>query len=278
MKKLIVSLLFITLLVGCGNATKQSEEHGETETTKIILGVVGEPYKYWEPVKEHLAEDGIELEIKVYSEYPVPNKVLHEGDIDVNAFQHYRYFDQEVGDFGYELTVLGDTILDPLAIYSEKIDDINDLKEGSTVIIPDDVSNGGRALKLLEDAGLIEVDESKGYLPSVLDITSNPKNLDIKPMQAEVIPTVLVDVDLAVINGDLAVAYGLRSNKDSLYIEEVDFTKNPGAKELVNILAVRTGDETRPELIKLKEYFQSDDVIDVINDYYDGAFVPAWDK
>lgn len=274
MKKLLIGVLFVTLLVACGS----SDKGVETADKKIILGVVGEPYKYWDPVKEKVDEEGIELEIKVYSEYNIPNKVLAEGDIDVNAFQHYRYFNQEVSDFGYELEVLGDTILDPLGIYSEKLKDLSELEEGATVLIPDDVSNGGRALKLLEDAGLIEVDPAKGFLPSVLDITSNPKNLDVKPAQADVIPTILHDVDLAVINGDLAVAFGLRSNKDALYVEEVDFSKNPGAKELVNILAVRKGDEDREELIRLKELFQSQEVIDVFNDYYDGAFVPAWNK
>ncbi len=269
----------ITLLVGCGSKVSNETETGTNEDSKkIVLGVVGEPYKYWGPVKEKLAEEGIDLEIKVYTEYPVPNKVLAEGDIDVNAFQHYRYFNNEVEEFEYELEVLGDTILDPLGIYSKKVTDLADLKDGSTILIPDDVSNGGRALKLLEDAGLIEVDASKGYLPTVQDITKNDKNFDIKPTQADVIPTILEDADTAVINGDLAVAFGLRSNKDSLYLEEVDFSKNPGAKELVNILAVRKGDETRPELIRLKELFQSNDVIAVLNDYYDGAFVPAWNK
>lgn len=275
MKKILLSLLFVALLVACGG--KPGSE-GNEEKTKLVLGVVGEEYKYWNHVVEKLAEDGIELEIKVFNEYPIPNRALADGDIDINAFQHYRYFNEEVESHGYDLVVLADTFNDPLGIYTTEIKSIEDIKEGASILIPDDVSNSGRALKLLEDAGLITVDPAKGYLPTIEDITENPLNLDIKGAKADLLPALLEDVDLAVINGDLGFAHGLSANDDAIYIENIDFESNPAAKELINILAVRNGDETKAEFLKIKEYFQSEDTIKSFNEDYNGAFVPAWNK
>ncbi|NLY63137.1 MAG: MetQ/NlpA family ABC transporter substrate-binding protein [Erysipelothrix sp.] len=276
MKKIILSILFIALLVACGSKGTEGET-GETENKKVVLGVVGEPYKYWDPVIEKLKADGIDLELKVYSEYSIPNNALNAGDIDINAFQHYLYLNQEIENFDYKITVLGDTIVDPLGLYTKKVENLDSVPEGATILIPDDISNGGRALKLLEAAGLIEVDPAKGYLPSVLDITSNPKNLEIKSSQSDLTPSLLEDVDLAVINGDLAISFGLKPSEDTIYLEELDFEANPAAKELINVLVVREGDEKREELLKIKEYFQSEEVKAIFEDYYFGAFKAAWE-
>ncbi len=273
MKKILVSLLVVLLvLVGCSNGPKDEER------TKLVVGVVGQPYKYWDPVIESLKEEGIDLELKVFSEYTIPNRALNDGDIDANAFQHYRFFDEEVKDFNYEISSLGDTILDPLGIYTSAYKSLDEVEDNAVVLIPDDASNGGRALKLLEGAGLIEVDPAKGFLPSDLDITSNPKNLEIKPVKASLIPSLLEDADLAVINGDLAVSFGLKPSSDSIYIEEFDFAANPDQEGLKNLIAVRTADIDKDEYKKLKEAFQSQAVIDVLNGHYNGAFIPAWDK
>lgn len=274
MKKILLSILLIALLVGCGSKT----DNDESERVKITLGVVGEEYKYWNHVIEKLAEDNIDLEIKVFTEYPIPNRALNDGDIDINAFQHYRYFNSEVEANEYDIVVLADTFNDPLGIYTNSIKSIEDIEEGATILIPDDVSNAGRALKLLEDAGLIKVDPAKEFLPTLLDITDNPLNLDIKGARADLLPTLLEEVDLAVINGDLAFTYGLSANDDTIFLENIDFEANPSAKELINVLAVRKGDESKPEFLKIKEYFQSEDTIKSFNEDYNGAFVPAWNK
>lgn len=274
MKKILVSLLVVLLvLVGCSGKGTDIDER-----ISLKVGVVGEPYKYWDPVIEVLKEEGIDVELKVFSDYPIPNRALNDGDIDANAFQHYRYFEQEVSDFGYDLSALGDTILDPLGIYASTYKSLDEVEEGALILIPDDVSNGGRALKLLEGAGLIEVDSSKGFLPSELDITNNPKNLEFKAVKASLIPSLLEDADLAIINGDLAVAYGFKPSSEAIYIEEFDFVANPDQVGLKNLIAVRTADKDKVEYIKLKEAFQSQAVIDVLNGYYEGAFIPAWEQ
>lgn len=270
MKKLLISLLAILLLtVGCSQKDENTNE-------EITVGVVGEHYEYWQPVIDRLAKENITLTLKVFSEYSIPNKALAEKDIDMNAFQHYLYLNQEKKEFGYDIAVLAETIIDPLGIYSNKLDSVENVNENSVVIIPDDVTNGGRALKLLESAGLITVDIAKGYLPSVLDITENKLNLDIKNVKADLIPSMLQDVDLAVINGDLAVSYGKKPSQDSIFLEEVDASVNENVKDLVNIIVVRTEDLENVNYLKVKEYFQSDEVIKVMDEYYNKAFIPAW--
>lgn len=268
MKKLAISLLVVLLLlVGCGQKSDDKE---------IVVGVVGEHYEYWTPVVEELEKEGITLTLKVFSEYSIPNKALAEGDIDMNAFQHYLYLNDQVETFGYDLKVLAETIIDPLGIYSDKLTNISEVSKESLVVIPDDVTNGGRALKLLEAAGLITVDKSKGYLPSILDIVDNPLNLEIKNVKSDLIPSMLIDVDLAVINGDLAVSYGFEPAKDSIYLEDVDIEKNENVKELINIIVVRSEDIDNKDYLRVKELFQSDAVVAVMEDYYNGAFIPAW--
>lgn len=268
MRKLLISILFILLfVVGC--ATNNSNE-------EIVVGVVGEHYKYWEPVIEKFKEEGITLTLKVFNEYSIPNRALAEKEIDLNAFQHYLYLNQEIEEFGYELSVLAETIVDPLGIYSNKHLSLDTVEPNSTVIIPDDVTNGGRALKLLEAASLIKVDASKGYLPSLLDITENGLDLDIKYAKSDLIPSMLPDVDLAVINGDLAVSYGKQPSVDSIFLEDVDIENNENVKDLINVIAVRSEDINNENYQKVKEYFQSDEVIKIMDEYYNKAFIPAW--
>ena len=137
MKRLAISLLFVLLLlVGCSQKNEKKE---------IVVGVVGEHYEYWTPVVDQLEKEGITLTLKVFSEYSIPNKALSEGDIDMNAFQHYLYLNDQITNFDYDLKVLAETIIDPLGIYSDKIMDLSNVSENSKVIIPDDVTNGGRA-------------------------------------------------------------------------------------------------------------------------------------
>lgn len=272
MKRLVLLVFGLLLLVGCGVSTKTSSEN------KIVVGVVGEPYKYWDPVIESLAKDGIEVELKVFTGYYVPNKALNDKEIDVNAFQHYRFFEAEKEDHKYDIAVLGETILDPLGIYGSNIKDLKDVEDQGIVLIPDDASNGGRALKLLEDAGLISLDSSKGYLPTVQDILKNPKSLVIKETEASSIPSLLPDASLAIINGDLAVSYGFKPSEEALYLENFNFKDFPEQEGLKNVLVVREEDLEKEELVKLKEAFQSDAVKEVLSSYYNDAFIPAWDK
>ena len=154
------------------------------EKTVIKLGVVGENNEQWQPVIEKLAEENIDLELVKFADYPLPNRALNDGEIDLNSFQHIAYFEDDCKNNGYDLSIIGETIIAPLGLYSNKIKDVSEIKDGDIIAIPNDATNGGRALKLLESAGLIKIDPAAGYTPTKKDITENPLNLDIKEVEA----------------------------------------------------------------------------------------------
>ena len=133
------------------------------EKTVIKLGVVGENNEQWQPVIEKLAEENIDLELVKFADYPLPNRALNDGEIDLNSFQHIAYFEDDCKNNGYDLSIIGETIIAPLGLYSNKIKDVSEIKDGDIIAIPNDATNGGRALKLLESAGLIKVDPEAGY-------------------------------------------------------------------------------------------------------------------
>ena len=192
------------------------------EKTVIKLGVVGENNEQWQPVIEKLAEENIDLELVKFADYPLPNRALNDGEIDLNSFQHIAYFEDDCKNNGYDLSIIGETIIAPLGLYSNKIKDVSEIKDGDIIAIPNDATNGGRALKLLESAGLIKVDPEAGYTPTKKDITENPLNLDIKEVEAANTASLLPDVAAAVINGGHAVDNGLNPEKDSIFLESVE--------------------------------------------------------
>ncbi len=258
------------------SSTEESEASQASvagENTVVKLGVVGENNEQWQPVIDKLAEEGITLELVKFSDYALPNVALNDGDIDLDAFQHYAYFNNQVKEQGLDLTVIGETIIAPLGVYSDKISSLDELKDGDQIAIPNDPTNGGRSLKVLEAAGLIEVDPEAGYVPELKDITSNPKNLEFVEVEAAQTASLLPDVAVAVINGGHAVDNGLNPQKDSLYLEEVtEGSDNP----YINVIAVRTADKDNALYQKIVEYFRSDEVAKVIEEAYKGAYIPAW--
>lgn len=207
MKKLITFLvLAVFVLSACGN----------NKSEKVTLGVASNDTKAWEKVKELAKKEDIDLEIKQFSDYNVPNTALNDGDIDMNAFQHFAFLEAfKKANKGTEITPIRTTVLAPLGIYSEKIKDIKDVKDGAKVVIPNDVSNQARALKLLEKAGLLELNKDFGLSSSIKDIKNNPKNLDIKAVDAQQTARALSDVDISVINNGVATKAKLRREKRS---------------------------------------------------------------
>ncbi|EAC9287430.1 MetQ/NlpA family ABC transporter substrate-binding protein, partial [Listeria monocytogenes] len=185
MKKFVQSivlgaaLLFIT---GCGNNGSAAANDQEEVTVK--LGVIGADTDVWDDVKDRLKDEGINLEYVQFSDYNQPNAALADGSIDLNSFQHQFFLDNYNEEFGTDLVSIGNTVNAPLGIYSDKVTDVNDLAEGAKVAIPNDVTNGGRALLLLQSAGLIKVDEAAGQTPTVADITENRLNLEISELDA----------------------------------------------------------------------------------------------
>ena len=235
------------------------------EKTVIKLGVVGENNEQWQPVIEKLAEENIDLELVKFADYPLPNRALNDGEIDLNSFQHIAYFEDDCKNNGYDLSIIGETIIAPLGLYSNKIKDVSEIKDGDIIAIPNDATNGGRALKLLESAGLIKIDPAAGYTPT---------KKDIKEVEAANTASLLPDVAAAVINGGHAVDNGLNPEKDSIFLESVEEgSDNP----YVNIIVARTADKDNELYKKVVDYFRTPEVAKVIEETYKGAYIPTWE-
>ena len=185
-------------LTGCGDETK-------SDVKVIKVGVVGEYNAQWDTVNQNLAADKLKVELVKYSDYATPNRALSDKDIDLNAFQHKAFLANDTARNGYKITSIGDTILAPLCIFNNKskIQKIADIKDGDKIAIPADLTNGGRALKLLEAAGLIEIDPAKGYVPNKTDITKYNVKIEIVEAESGVLANLLPDVAAAVINGEI---------------------------------------------------------------------------
>lgn len=275
MKKLLCCLLAALVLAGCSSAPKENSnstpEGQEARTVKV--GVIGENNEYWQPIIDEMAKDNVTIEFVTFSDYAMVNKALAAGDIDIDSFQHYAYFDKDCEANGYDLTAIGETVLAPLSLYSKKITSIDEIQDGDKIAIASDVTNGGRAIKLLESLGYLEVDPSKGYTPSVTDITKYNVNIELIEIEANTIPSILPDVTAGFINGTIAIDSGLSPNKDSIFMETVqEGSDNP----YINIIAARTADKDDAVYKKICELFQTDAVAQIINDQYDGALIPAW--
>ena len=196
---LTLTLALILALTACGSKPAgDSGGSAASEPVTIQLGVVGGIYEdLWTPAQEALKAENINLEFVQFSDYVTPNNALANGEIDLNAFQHRIYLQSEVESYGYEIETIGNTFIIPLNIYSDKVSSVEELKDGDVVAIPDDLTNGGRALKVLEAAGLIALDAGAGFSPTVDDITAYSTAIEIEELKANVIPSVLPDVATA---------------------------------------------------------------------------------
>lgn len=277
MKKITkaLSLLLVSALVltGCGASQSSETATPASETTKVKIGVVGtNEEEIWKHVKEKVASDGIDLEIVVFSDYNLPNDALANGDIDLNAFQHYIFLDSYNTERNSDLTVIGETFISPLGLYSQKVESVEEIKEGDTIAIPNDPTNGGRALLLLQSAGLITVDPSKGDTPTVNDITENKLGLTISELDASQTARSLPDVAAAVINGGIAVDAGLVPSTDSIFLEKLTATSKP----YINVIVARAEDKDNEVYLKIVDAFRQDDTAAVIEEVTSGACIPIW--
>lgn len=268
MKKIFVLLVLLLVIVGCGS-------NGTQEDRVYKVGVV-DTYQStaWNYISEQAAKDGIKVEVVVVDDYPIPNRLLNSGDIDLNSFQHTIYLNQEIEDYGYEISPIAKTIIEPMGLYSQKITNLNDLPNGAVIGIPDDVTNGGRALNLLAKAGIIELDTTSDQIPNLNNIVGNSKNVEIKEVSATVLPSLLSEYDLAAINGGVAIDFGLSLENDALVSEEISLdSDNP----FINVLVVRTDDLDNADLKKLVELYHSDEVKELILNETKGASIPVWE-
>ena len=246
MKK-ILSFLIVAILVlaACGG------NNGK----KVTIGVASNDTKAWEKVKELAKKDDIDLEIKHFSDYNVPNKALSDGDIDLNAFQHFAFLDQyKKAHKDTNIEALSTTVLAPLGIYSDKVKNIKDVKKGAQVAIPNDVYNQARALKLLESAGLIKLKKNFGLNGTTKDIESNPKDLKIKAVDAQQTARALSDVDISVINNGVATKAGKDAKKDPIYLEKAS---SDAVKPYINVVAVNSKDKDNKTYKKIIELYHS---------------------
>ncbi|SPF69478.1 NLPA lipoprotein [Propionibacterium ruminifibrarum] len=256
-------------LVGCSGSSSDSEE-----TTTVKVGVYGDNNEPWETAAANLEEnENIEIELVKFSDYVQPNQALSDGSVDLNSFQTQIYLETYNSEHGTDLTSIGYTIIEPMGLYSNTYDDLDALPDGATVTIPNDVSNGGRALKLLEKAGLITVDPEAGVTGTKEDITDNPKNLQITELDAAQTARSLSDSDLAAINADIAVDAGLLPSEDALLREEVGEESAP----YYNVIAARAEDTDNETYKKVVEYFQTEEVAQTIADAYKGSQFPVWE-
>ena len=281
--KLIGAALATTLLAltltACGGQTDTDADHtADGETVTVKLGVVGGIYEdLWTPAKEKLKDEGIDLEFVQFSDYVTPNSALANGEIDLNAFQHRIYLQSEIDSYGYEIENIGNTFIIPLNLYSQKVSSVDELKDGDTVAIPDDLTNGGRALKVLEAAGLIELDPAAAFNPTLDDITNYKVGIQIEELKANVIPSALADVTAAVVNGNYALDFGLKT-EEAIYKDTV-----LDVEEYWNLIAARTADLADPDKAavyeKVVEAFQTPETETVFNDTYGGYFIAVgWDQ
>ena len=242
------------------------------EPIVVKVGVVGANNQQWDTVNELLAKDNIKVELVEFAEYKLPNNALDAGEIDLNAFQHKAYLQKETDDLGYSIAILGDTIVAPLSLYSDKITDVSELKEGDKIAIPSDPTNEGRCFKILESAGLLEVDPAAGYVPEMKDITANPLKLEFVEVEASNTASLLPDVAAAFVNGAHAIDNGLKI-EDAVYTEQVE----PGSDNpYINIIVCRTADLDNEVYKKVLAAYQSDETAQAIRDIYQGTYIPAF--
>jgi D-methionine transport system substrate-binding protein len=238
------------------------------ETIKV--GVTGGPHEQvMEVVKQVAAKNGLTIKIIEFSDYVQPNAALAGGDLDANSYQHAPYLDAQVKDRGYKLIKIADTVTFPMGIYSKKIKSLSELKPGARIAVPNDPTNGGRALLLLQSQGLIKLRADAGLKATPLDIVENPRKLKIVELDAAQIPRSLDDVDAAAINTNFAMEAGLKPKQDAIAIED---PKGP----YVNILAIREADRNKPWVAKLVAAYHSPEVKQYVESKFGGAVITSW--
>lgn len=243
---------------------------GAADAETIKIGVTPGPHaQIMEKVKEVAATKGLDIEILEFSDYVVPNQALADGELNANSFQHKPYLDNQVADRGFDIVSVAYTVNFPMAVYSKKAKSLDELAEGATVAIPNDPTNGGRALLVLADNGLIKLKDGAGLKVGPADVTDNPKKLNFAELDAAQLPRSLDDVDAAVINTNYALEAGLDPAKGSIAREG---EKAPYA----NLIAVNAKDKDAAWTKTLIESYHNDTVKAFIDETFKGSVIPAW--
>jgi D-methionine transport system substrate-binding protein len=268
--KLSATLTIIALsvtLFGCGRNAKKSDPN------VIVVGVESGPEYKIAQAAQKVAKEKYNLDVKLvqFNDYVMPNEALHQGDIDVNAYQNKPYLDVQAKQRGYKFAIVGNTFVYPLAGYSKKIKSIDQLKDESTIIIPNDPTNSGRALLLLQKAGLLTLDSSKGLFPTLSDITANPKKIKILQMEAPQLPRSLDDqnVAIAIINATFATPVGLNAQRDGIFVEDK-------SSPYVNAIVARDDNKDEPKVKNFVKAYQSPEVEQAAIEAFKGGAIKGW--
>ncbi|MFD0617651.1 MetQ/NlpA family ABC transporter substrate-binding protein [Paenibacillus sp. GCM10027629] len=279
MKKWLITLTavlaFAVIAAGCGeknSASSGEESNGsKQETTTLTVGATAVPHaEILNFLKPMLEKEGVTLEVKEFTDYVQPNVQVFEKQLDANFFQHQPYLDQMNKDRNMDLVSVVGVHLEPIGAYSKKIKSVDELKDGATIAIPNDASNGARALLLLQKQGLIELAEGKVADATIRDITKNPKNLNFKELEAAMLPRVLDEFDAAIINTNYALQAELSPTKDSLFIEGSD-------SPYTNILVARPDNKDSDAMKKLAAALHSPELKKFIAEKYGEAVLPAFE-
>ena len=274
---LALALVLSLSLAACGSKKEEAPAAAPADTpaettAPVVLNVAASSTPHaeiLEQVVDVLAEQGIDLQIHEYGDYVVPNTAVEEGEEDANYFQHIPYLESFNEKEGTHLVSVGGIHIEPMGVYAGKTASLEELPDGAEIAIPNDPTNEGRALLLLEAQGLIKLADSSNLEATPNDIVENPKNLTFKELEAAMIPNAVDEVDLSVINVNYALEAGFNPTEDALAIEDAN-------SPYVNIVAVKEGNENNPAVLALVEALQSDTVRDFINETYGGAVVPAF--
>ncbi|KYD09975.1 methionine ABC transporter substrate-binding protein [Heyndrickxia sporothermodurans] len=267
MKKLAIILLgLLIILAGCGS-NSSSGKSGDSKTVKV--GTSSAEVPTWNLVKKLAKDKGINIQIVKFDDYVQPNLALDSGEIDINAFQTVVYFDSFKKDRKLDLSAIGTTSIWPMGMYSKKIKDINEIKNGDQIIIPKDPTNLGRALLLMQKAGLIKLKDGFTGAGGVENVVDNPKNLKITPVDAGQTARGLDDATASIINCDMAINAGLNPSKDPIFGEDAS------NKAYVNIIAAQTKRKNDKTLQQIVDIYHDDEVTSFIKDHFKGAAVPV---
>ncbi|WP_378103231.1 methionine ABC transporter substrate-binding lipoprotein MetQ [Chryseobacterium sp. sg2396] len=269
MKKIKI-LSFVTvvlfLLTSCNSSKKDNPNF-------IRVGITSGPEQEIAEAAKKVAKEKYNLDVELvsFNDYVVPNEALNNGDIDANAFQHVPYLTEQSRQRGYKLAVVGNTFVYPIVAYSKKIRNISELQNGSTVVIPNDPTNGGRSLLLLQKNGLLKLKDGIGLLPKVTDIAENPKQLKILEIEAPQLPRVLDDkeVVIAIINNNFAAQAGLDAEKQGIFREDKD-------SPYMNVIVSREDNKTSEKVKNFVKAYESDEVARKAEEIFKGGAVKGW--
>ncbi|RTZ16145.1 MetQ/NlpA family lipoprotein [Vibrio aquaticus] len=251
------------VLAGCGEK--------EADTSKVKVGVMAGAEAQVAEVAAKVAKEkfGLDVELVTFTDYVTPNAALDDGSIDINAFQHKPYLDQQVADRGYKLVIAGNSFVYPIAGYSKQVKAVDEIQEGARIAVPNDPTNLGRSLLLLEQQGLIELRQGVGLLATVRDIVGNPKNITIVELDAAQLPRSLDDVALSIINTTYASSIDLTPQKDGIFVEDKE-------SPYVNLIVAREDNAQAENVVNFVKAYQTEEVYSAASDIFKGGVVKGW--